>query len=202
MLKLLPALVLLVLIFSPTEAQADPIVLTGTTTASFDNGPFGSVTSLGQLTFTSARNFSVSEGANVFQYGPPSLLGYLTLNGPLSSIPGGTHHLTFQLTFDNTVTPDPFVMTGRLEVYPDTNGVNVLFGMSRPAGFTSGNASGEFVMDASLDFLRVGGTVPVYGGMFLTRRDPPVPTPEPATMLLLATGLAGVGTMVRKRCKG
>jgi hypothetical protein len=61
--------------------------------------------------------------------------------------------------------------------------------------------SGRFVLDVTLNALRVGGTVPVYGNIFLIERNPPVPTPEPATVSLLGIGLAGVGALLRKRRK-
>lgn len=197
-LKRLPALVLLALVFSPVEARADAVVLSGTLTAAFDDGPFSSVTTLGPLTFTSEPGFAISEGANVFRFGPPVIVGHVTLSGPLSSIPGGTHRLNLRFNFDNAVTPAPFVASGRLDIFPETNGVNFSFPW-RESGFSSGGVSGSFIMVVSPNFAAPGRTVPVDAGMMLTQRDPPVPTPEPATMLLLATGLAGTGALARKR---
>jgi hypothetical protein len=188
------AWLMLALFLSAKHAQADPVVLAGSVTAAFNNATPGNAASLGPLTFSGATAFSLSEERN----SPRAILGYLTLNGPLSEIPGGTNTLKIQLNFNNTVNPNPFTLNLVLQVFPETNGVN----MSMPINsgtFSVNGVNGKFLLFPDLSFLRPGQTVPLFASIFIYERDPALPTPEPTTMLLLSTGLAGASAVLRRR---
>lgn len=185
------AAILLVIFLSVIDARADPVVFNGGVSAAFDSGTFASVASLGPLTFTSVNHFSLLEGSeNCNQCVPPVILGYLSLNGPLNEIPAGAHTLNLQLLFDDGVDPNPFILSGNLQVYFYTNGVNVLYPVGPPASFSIDGVQGQLYLSAYLDFLRVGGSVPVYSAGSIRQRNPPLPTPEPTTISLLGIGLA------------
>jgi hypothetical protein len=201
--RILLSLSLLALFCFAPEARADHFTLTGTATASFNGGPFSTTAALGGLTFTGG-NFAFERSAldphsqRYIVARSVATLSYTGLNG----IAFGDL-LQVRLTFDPVHGASPGEMTFTFELQPYTPS-NVL-GISSPfvrtpITFTTGGST----IEGSL-FIATFNLTPFFpshnigGNVVFTNASPPHPTPEPATLLLLGTGLAGVATKVYRR---
>jgi PEP-CTERM motif len=182
--------------FARGEARADEVTLSGSTT--------GTVTGVPQLTFagnssftgTTALGFGSLSGANslgsFFLSTAPtqSLSGSFTLNVTFTAPAGisGGQGSTYTATITGSVSPNI-----------DQGGVLVHFNNpTQTFTFSSGGTSGSFTLTLADVFVQTGRSANLTAGF--TGRQSTVP--EPATMLLLGTGMAGVAAKVRSRRKG
>jgi hypothetical protein len=183
-----------ILTLSQGVARADEVTLTGVTT--------GSVTGVPQLTFagnsftgTTALGIGALSGVNslgTFALNTDSLhlvAGTFTLNIAFTSPAGinGGQSVTYLATIQGSVSPNV-----------DQGGVNIHF--IQPLGgtvftFTNPSSSGSFSLIVNDVFVQSGRTAPVLAGFSGSQTT----VPEPATLLLLGTGLAGVASKLRKR---
>ena len=184
-----------------TKAQADPIVI------DFENGTLGSA--IGSFYADQGVTFSNAQFVNAFGVGfqPPSSLGFSALSGPGPSNPIIISFATLQ----SQVTLTAVDLSGQgflLKAYSatgsflgqvgslgsDTVGIPITFSviLANPTIsfvelFQPSNISGTS-----------GGVV--FDNLRIDTTGVPE-VPEPATLILLGTGLAGVAIKTRKRLK-
>lgn len=178
---------------SHTAARADEVTISGSTT--------GALTAPGVL-FTGNEFFTGTTALGVGSLSGVNSLGTFFLNtGPLSTTGG-----LFQL--DITFTTPAGILGGQGATYVativgsispniDQGGVNVHFpNPTQTFTFNDGVNTGSFSLTVADLFVQSGREAFLTAG-FIGQQAPAVP--EPATLLLLGSGLTGVAVKLRRR---
>jgi hypothetical protein len=183
------------LTLSQGVARADEVTVSGSTT--------GTVTGVSQLTFAGNPNFSGTTALGTGSLSGPNNLGTFSLStAPLQNVSGNfTLNVTFTLPSGiagGQGTTYTATISGSVSPNVGAGGVDITFtNPSQTFTFTNGTTSGSFTLKVADLFVQSGHSANLTAGI----RGSQNPIPEPATMFLLGTGLAGVAAKVRKRRK-
>jgi hypothetical protein len=177
-----------------SEARADEVTISGSTTGvvsgvpqlTFAGNSFTGTTVLGVGSLSGANNL----GTFFLSTAPTqSLSGSFTLNVTFtvpSGINGG-QGTSFTATITGSVSPNV-----------DDGGVNIHFNNpTQVFTFSSGTTTGSFTLSLADLFVQSGRTAQITAGITGSQTT----VPEPATLLLLGTGLSGIAAGVRRRRK-
>ncbi len=182
------------LTLSQGVARADEVTVSGTTTGivtgvpqlSFAGNAFTGTTALGIGSLSGTNRLGTFSLATAPQQ---ALAGSFTLNVTFtvpSGIAGG-QGATYTAVISGSVSPNV-----------NQGGVDIVFNNpTQVFTFNDGVNTGSFTISVANLFVQSGQTANLTAGL----RGAQTPIPEPATMLLLGTGLAGVAAKVRKRRK-
>jgi hypothetical protein len=183
------------LTLSQGVARADEVTITGSTT--------GAVVGAPQVTFAGNLNFTGTTALGVGSLSGPNSLGTFFLStAPLQPVAGNfTLNVTFTLPSGiagGQGTSYTATITGSVSPNIGQGGVDVVFtNPSQTFTFNDGTNTGSFTLTVANVFVQSGHQANLTAGI----RGSQSPIPEPATMLLLGTGLAGVAAKIRKRRK-
>jgi len=194
-------------------ARADTVVIHGLNVGAYNNSIFlsPSATLLG-LTFngtTFPNPIAIADtSAPSFSFNSSTLtLGSFTLTDDAATYTGNTFALRLTYSFVNAplldmepITPQflqpPFGVAATLQnaqngsVIIDFDNAPVIFSVT-----LAGNEISRFTVIIDDVIIQPGQTVNIVGTVTVTQTSE---IPEPTTLLLLSTGLAGVGSVVRK----
>jgi len=197
MFKPLAMSIALFAIFGAAQvAKADPVTVSGTSSGTVTG------TAAAFLSFT-GNNFTATTAGGVGSFSGVDRIGTFTLLSTAGETPVAGN-FTLNLTF----TAPAGINGGQAATYtatvsgtistPNVGGVSIVFNNPvQTFTFSNANGSGSFSITLPNIFVQSGDTATLTAG--LTGNQTAVP--EPATMLLLGTGLAGVAARIRKRRK-
>lgn len=185
-----------ILTLSQGVARADEVTIAGSTT--------GTVTGVPQLSFFS-NTFTGTTALGVGSLSGTNRLGTFFLT------PDATQMLSGNFELDVTFTQPTGINDGQNRSYTatifgsvspvtDVGGVNIHF--TNPIEsftFNDGTNSGTFTLSIADVFVQTNEFADLTAGISGGQQSNPVP--EPATLLLLGTGLTGVAARLRKRNK-
>src|SRR5947209_2141182 len=100
------------LAISAEAVRADPIVFSGSTQGSFNNGAFGSTATLGGLTFTGVNFTAPTDQFGRLGFaGPNFIVGYLSAGSSLNFAPTDRFHLLLSFDPAGGISPNPVTYT-------------------------------------------------------------------------------------------
>jgi hypothetical protein len=188
-------IVLFAIFGAAQAAKADPLTVTGVSSGTIT----GTVAQF--LTFT-GNAFTATTAGDVGSFSGDNRLGTFTLSPAIGETPvSGTFTIFLTFTTPTGIIPTQtkgvaVAVSGTVSTN-DTGGVRINFQNQGFIGFIfrNENGTGFAVIELPQLFVQSGETADLTGGL-RGRMDP---IPEPATMLLLGTGLAGVAMRVRRK---
>lgn len=198
--RTLPALLLCAFLFHASEARADTIVITSGFARSID--PIG--VAAGNFSFA-GQNLSVSGNTDRHRFGYDGLLRGDSITRGVATVNGATYSAYYfgtELSFQRApiVLPPPGLQTITITTPFTMTGTLLIREGSMTAPIFSLSLSGQGIASITFQLLFLEGGF-AYVPTDVRYDFQPAAVPEPATLMLLGTGLAGVAAGIRKRRK-